>query len=60
MEKDWCVVHLVLKHGKALVMVKVNLAQKFKFIAWAFKEKLSIWPDMAGSFIFMLLIKDFF
>ena len=54
MEKDWCVVHLVLKHGKTLVMVEVNLAQKFKFIAWAFKEKLSIRPDMAGSFIFML------
>jgi hypothetical protein len=59
-EKDWCVVHLVLENGKTLVMVEVNLAQKFKFIARAFKQKLSVWSDMAGFFIFMLLIKDFF
>ena len=60
MEENWSVVHLVFEHCKTLEMVEVYLAEKFKLIALSFKEQLPIWSNVAGSFVLVLLVEDFF
>jgi hypothetical protein len=59
-EENWSVVHLVFEHCKTLEMVEVYLAEKFKLIALSFKEQLTIWSNVAGSFVLVLLVEDFF
>lgn len=54
--ENWCIVHVVFKHGESFVSLLVNLTEKVELLEPLLEHEFPIWPYVAIGDIFMLLI----